>query len=159
MHSHALLSAQSSLKLHVHASSHQVAAKLGITGDAPAFAVGRNYEDFGVEAVPGADHKAFEGEELIILVIETGVAVRCCWLCGPHLRATPMRLVRGAVRGAGHKAFEGALACCAVPACMHSFLWRARMPHTAARLPSLASLPNTKQGPGQGNCQHAYTPC
>ncbi|KAI7840070.1 hypothetical protein COHA_006200 [Chlorella ohadii] len=41
-------------------TSKEVAAKLGITGDAPAFAIGRNYDDFGIEAVPGAGHKAFE---------------------------------------------------------------------------------------------------
>lgn len=42
-------------------TSKEVAAKLGITGAAPAFAIGRNYPDFGIESVPGAGHKAFEG--------------------------------------------------------------------------------------------------
>jgi protein disulfide-isomerase A1 len=44
-------------------TSKEVAAKLDITGDAPAFAIGRNYEDFGIEAVPGAGHKAFEDDK------------------------------------------------------------------------------------------------
>ncbi len=49
----------------VHSPFLQVAAKLGITGDAPAFAIGRNYDDFGIEAVPGAGHKAFEGARCV----------------------------------------------------------------------------------------------
>jgi len=49
-----------------------VAAKLGITGDAPAFAVGRNYDDFGIEAVPGAGHKAFEGALVLHVVGRAG---------------------------------------------------------------------------------------
>lgn len=44
--------------------SKDVAAALGITAAAPAFAVGRNFADFGLEAVPSAGHKAFEGGPL-----------------------------------------------------------------------------------------------
>lgn len=48
------------------ACSTAVAAALGIKAAAPSFAIGRNFDDFGLEAVASEGHKAFEGARALV---------------------------------------------------------------------------------------------